>query len=126
MGIYAIGVDILEAKRIKDTIGRYPGFIKRIYTENEIKYCESKLKTKYLHYAVRFTAKEAVAKSLTEGIGKNISFKEIELDKESTGAPYIKLYGNAHKWCKKLKVREIKISVSMTEKYAAAFATSIL
>jgi len=126
VGIYAVGVDIIEVERIKGAIKKYPGFIERIYTEGEVKYCESKGKTRYLHYAARFAAKEACAKSLAQGMGKNIFFKEIELNNEDSGAPYIKLYGKTCSYSKKLRVKEIKISISTTDRYAVAFAISIL
>ena len=54
------GTDIIEIERIKESIENLgENFLKKIYTENEIKYCESKKNMKYQHYAARFAAKEA-------------------------------------------------------------------
>lgn len=124
MKVYLIGVDIIEVKRIKWAAEKYPNFIKRIYTDNEIKYCESKIKKKFLHYASRFAAKEAVSKSMGKGIGKDISFKDIELNNYKNGQPYVKLYGKTLNSSKKINIKDIKISVSATENYAVAFAMS--
>ena len=45
--------------KVKDSIDNLgENFINKIYTEDEIKYCESKKKQKYQHYAVRFAAKD--------------------------------------------------------------------
>jgi holo-[acyl-carrier protein] synthase len=81
MEIYGIGVDIVEVKRIKNAIKKNSGFLKRVYTSCEIDYCRSKKKGKYESFTARFAAKEAVAKSIRTGFGRNISFNEIEMDK---------------------------------------------
>ncbi|MDD3818737.1 MAG: holo-ACP synthase [Actinomycetota bacterium] len=126
MEIYGIGTDIIEVERIKYTIKRNSGFLKRVYTENEINYCERKKRNKYQSLAARFAAKEAVAKSLTEGIGKNVSLKEIELLNMDSGAPFIKLHGKTFEFSKNLKIKDIKISVSATENFAIACAIAII
>lgn len=60
------GNDIIKVSRIKDSIERIgENFIKRVYTEEEINYCESRRMCKYQSYAVRFAAKEAVYKALS-------------------------------------------------------------
>ena len=60
------GTDIIEIARIKETIEDTDGaFLKRVYTESEIAYCEAKKKMKYQHYAARFAAKEATFKAIS-------------------------------------------------------------
>ena len=56
------GTDIIEISRIKKSIedDEQERFRKRVFTEREIEYCESKRIQKYQHYAARFAAKEAV------------------------------------------------------------------
>src|SRR4030042_312637 len=88
MEIYGIGTDIIEVERIKSVIRKNSGFLKRVYTENEIDYCNRKNKGKFQSFAARFAAKEAVAKSLAEGVSRNISLNEIELANMDTGAPF--------------------------------------
>ena len=42
------GTDIIEIYRIKESIEKLgEAFLKRVFTEDEIKYCESKKKQKY-------------------------------------------------------------------------------
>ena len=42
------GIDIIEVERIKSSIDEMgDNFLNRVYTENEIQYCESKKKNKY-------------------------------------------------------------------------------
>ena len=43
--IYGIGVDLIEVKRIKSAIEKNHGFIKKVYTDSEVKYCAGKLRS---------------------------------------------------------------------------------
>lgn len=123
--VYGIGTDIIEVDRIAAAIEKNNTFKKRVYTVSEIKYCEKKAKGKYPSYAARFAAKEAVAKSLLEGVGKNVSLVEIELSKSGNGAPFIVLHGKTLEYSRTLGIAEIKISVSATNNFAVAYAISI-
>ena len=54
----ASGVDIVEIPRVQKSIEHIgKKFLDTIYTEEEIKYCESHKNNKYQHYAARFAAK---------------------------------------------------------------------
>ncbi len=125
MEIFGVGTDIIEVERIKSAIEKNKGFRLRVYTPGEIDYCEKKSRSRYPSYAARFAAKEAVAKALAEGVGKNVSLNEIELANRDSGAPYIKLYKGTADYGRKLKIREIKVSVSATQNFAVAFAMAI-
>ena len=58
------GVDIIEISRIKESIEKFENsFIDKVYTKNEIEYCEKYKSNKYEHYAARFSGKEALYKS---------------------------------------------------------------
>ena len=125
MEIFGVGTDIIEVDRIAAAIKKNHSFRDRVYTSSEIQYCENKVKGRYPSYAARFAAKEAVAKSLSEGLGENVSLAEIELANTTNGAPYIILHGKTLDYSRTLKIREIKISVSATENFAVAYAISI-
>jgi len=126
MEIYGIGTDIIEVERVKSAIKKNSGFLARVYTVNEVDYCSKKKKGKFPSFAARFAAKEAVAKSLAEGVTKNISLNEIEISNLNNGAPFVKLYGKTGEFSKKLKIKEIKVSVSATENFAVAYAVALI
>ena len=126
MEVYGVGTDIIEVDRIAAAIKKNAAFKKKIYTASEVMYCEGKLKEKYPSYAARFAAKEAVAKSLSEGVGKNVSLNEIELSHTDRGAPFITLHGGTLEYSRSKGIKEIKISVSATENFAVAYAISFL
>jgi len=126
--IFGIGTDIIEIKRIRSAIERNPGILKRIFTEKEISYCSRKgdISTRYICYAQRFAAKEAVSKALGTGLGKKIFLTEIEIQNKGNGKPLVKLSGKSKDFVSKNKISDIEISVSGTTGYAVAFSIACL
>ncbi|TDL84561.1 holo-ACP synthase [Vibrio vulnificus] len=88
--IKGIGVDITELDRMETLINRQPRLKERILTESEILIFE-KLngRRKVEYFAGRFAAKEAFSKANGTGIGKNLSFLDIEIISDDRGKPVI-------------------------------------
>ena len=88
------GNDIIKISRVKDTIEKLgETFTKRVYTEQEINYCESRRMCKYQSYAARFAAKEAVYKAISPETSEDITWQDIEIKRMENGKPIIKLNG---------------------------------
>ena len=88
--IKGIGVDITELDRMETLINRQPRLKERILTESEILIFE-KLngRRKVEYFAGRFAAKEAFSKANGTGIGKHLSFLDIEITSDDKGKPVI-------------------------------------
>ncbi len=115
------GTDIIEISRIKESIEKNgKAFLERVFTENEIEYCESKKKQKYQHYAARFAAKEAAFKALSWKIGDKYSvcWKDFEVINTEQGRPTLKIIGVDLK-----DIEDIDISISHCKEYAVANVT---
>ena len=115
----ACGTDIIEIERIKKSIESTNGrFIKEIYTEKEIEYCESKKRQKYQHYAARFSAKEAVFKALSVILEDkySLSWLDVEIINDENGRPYINFTNKTFD-----KLISIDISLSHCKEYAIAY-----
>ena len=115
------GTDIIEIYRIKESIEKSgEAFLNRVFTENEIKYCESKKKQKYQHYAARFAAKEAAFKALSWKIDDkfSISWKDFEVENNKQGRPTLKIVGVDLK-----DIENIDVSISHSKDYAVANVT---
>lgn len=112
------GTDIIEIERIKESIEKKgEQFINRIYTENEIEYCESKKDVKYQHYAARFSAKEAIFKAISKALDNKFSleWKNIEILNDENGRPNVKFIN-----FKVEGLKEIDLSISHCKQYAVA------
>jgi holo-[acyl-carrier protein] synthase len=119
--IFGIGTDIVDIIRLKKLFYRNKKFKDRIFSTQEIKYCESR-SDKIASYSKRFAAKEAFSKALGIGISNGISFNEISVKNYKNGAPFIELLGKTKTITKKLtkKKNRIYLSLSDEKKYALA------
>ena len=127
MKIFGIGTDIVNIKRMKKTLNaNRNNFKKRIFSKNEITYCEKK-KNPSSFYAKRFAAKEALSKALGTGIRKGINFKEIEILNDNFGKPSIYLKGSTANFLrKKIKTKKYSIYLSLSDDAPWAQATVII
>ena len=127
MKIFGIGTDIVNVRRMKKTLQDHNNsFKKRIFSSNEIIYCEKK-KHPETFYAKRFAAKEALSKALGTGIRKGINFKDIEIYNDDYGKPFIKLKGSTEKFLKKkIKKKKYLIYLSLSDDLPWAQATVII
>jgi holo-[acyl-carrier protein] synthase len=115
------GVDLVECERIARSIGQSgEAFLRRVFTESERSYCQSHARSAQ-SYAARWAAKEAVAKALGCGIGHGASLVEIEVTRDSAGQPGIQLHGTAAATAAAMGVQDIRLSLTHTAHYAAAF-----
>ena len=111
-----IGVDIIEIARIKKAADRWEQtFLKRVYTESELKIYGSRPSS----LAARFSGKEAVIKVLNS---KGIGLKEIEILSDTEGKPWVKLHGKAQRQAEQLGLVNLAISLSHCKDYAIACA----
>lgn len=117
--VRGIGTDILAYKRIRPALAE-ESFLKAVYTEAERKEAESRPDS-YRYYFSRFAGKEAVFKAL--GIHPDgIRLKEIEILTAETGAPVVRLDGETRRRAEEKQIREVLLSLSWEEEYAAAYA----
>ncbi|MFP4081862.1 MAG: holo-ACP synthase [Candidatus Aminicenantes bacterium] len=84
--ITGIGIDIIEVARIQRLVEKNPRFLQRIFTPEEISYCQEKI-NKYQHLAARFAAKEAFFKAL----GRRIKWTEVGVVNLSSGKPRLEI-----------------------------------
>ena len=126
MKIFGIGTDIVNIKRMEKSIKKYNKFKNKIFSEKEIKYCESK-KNPSSYYAKRYAAKEAFSKALGTGIRSGINFRNIEVSNNSQGKPSILLKGNVSNFLKKkIKNKKYNIYLSLSDDKPWAQATVII
>lgn len=115
--ILGIGNDLVEVERIRALFEKKgDSFLRRIFTEKEVRYCLSH-KDPAPYLAARFAAKEAVAKAWGVGIGKILSWTDIEVVKNAEGKPMVFL---SDKCLEKFPKSSIWLSISHTSRYALA------
>jgi holo-[acyl-carrier protein] synthase len=124
MHIVGIGTDIIECLRIAQMIERHGElFINRVYTDHEIAYCSAR-KAATQHYAGRWAAKEAVLKAHGTGWRRGISWRDIEVRNQPSGAPTVALRGGAREVLEQAGIQRIHLSISHCRSHAIAYAVA--
>ncbi len=118
--IVGTGIDISEVPRIAESIQRFGDrFLRRVFTEGEIKYCESKA-NRIERYAARFAAKEAAMKALGTGWSRGVRWRDIEVSRQPGRRPTIKFHGKAAEFAAKLNATNVALSLSHAPQQAIA------
>ena len=112
-----LGTDLIEINRIQHAIERSERFHKRVYTSQEIAYCESKHKGMYQSYAGIYAAKEAFLKALGTGLRYG-SWQDIEVGHTDLGAPKLYITGPFRELLDSQGLSKIIISISHCKDYA--------
>ena len=122
MSIIAVGMDLVRVERIAAVQSRRgAAFTRRIFTSREQGDCEHGREAA-LHYAGRFAAKEAVMKVLGTGWGQGVTWLDIEIRNEMSGAPTASLSGVAARHATERGIANIHISITHDGGMAAAVA----
>ena len=118
--IVGTGIDLAEVPRIQESIARFGDrFLRRIYTEGEIRYCDSKA-NRAERYAARFAAKEAAMKALGTGWSHGVRWRDCEVVRLPGGRPTIAFHGEAGEVAARLGVKHAALSLSHTAEQAIA------
>ena len=106
--IIGTGIDVIEVARVERALSNSvtgERFRKRVYTEGEIRYCESRGKARYQSYAARFAAKEAAMKALGTGWNHGVRWRDCEVTRMPGGRPTMLFHGKAGEFAAKLGVK---------------------
>lgn len=115
--ILGIGTDIIEVERVRRAVAK-EHFKRRVFTDTEINYCESRGQSAAASYAARFAAKEAFFKALGTGIVTQLT--DVEVVNDERGAPKINLRGKALTLAQTAGVEKISLSLSHSRDFATA------
>jgi holo-[acyl-carrier protein] synthase len=118
--IVGTGIDIAEVSRIANSIERFGRrFLERIFTPDEIRYCESKA-NKAERYAGRFAAKEAGMKAIGTGWNRGVRWQDIEVQRAAGSRPTVIFHGKAAEFFQKLGAVRAHLSITHTKDSAMA------
>ena len=122
MEILGLGVDICEIDRMERALARHPTLRERVFTAEERAYCDSRARPAE-SYAGRFAAREAVIKALGGYRGRG--WQEISVTRSPSGAPAIRLEGNAKARADVLGISKVLVSFTHERSSAVAFAVAV-
>jgi len=118
--IVATGIDLVEISRIEEIfLRRGDRFRDRVFTPAEIAYCES-VASRFASYAARFAAKEALMKALGTGWTEGVAWRDIEVMRNESGSPQLKLSGRALEKLKEIGAGRTHLSLTHSRDLAMA------
>ena len=117
--VVGTGIDIIEVDRVGQAASRQ-AFLDRIFTANEQAYFAERGQSAET-IAGTFAAKEATAKALAAGFN-GIRWTDIEILRDKSGKPYVKLWNAALKRMQNLGGSIVHLSISHIKALAVAQA----
>ncbi len=120
--IYGIGVDLVRVDRIEKAVARHGDrFLNRVFTPQEIAYCQSRHRQGVYQLAQRFAAKEAFSKALGVGLRQGgIRWREVEVLPDAMGKPEITVSGRAAQLCQAHGITRMHVSLTDEDHHAVA------
>lgn len=124
--IYGIGIDILSIQRVKIIYSKFQlKFAHKILSVKEFRYFINLHDNKKINFlAKRFCVKEAFAKSLRTGLRNPVLFRNIILNHNSFGHPYLTFSVNLQQWLTSEKIHKIHVSLSDEKDKVISFVIS--
>jgi holo-[acyl-carrier protein] synthase len=116
--IVGVGIDMIEVDRVMEKVGRNNGFKEKVFSKNEIEFCDSNRKSE--NYAARFAAKEAFLKATGFGLLLGNDLSQIEIISDANGKPSINLTGEFKQQADKNGWTKIHVSLSHLQQVACA------
>ena len=118
--VLGIGVDVIEVARVQNALEKYRERIEnRVFTAEERSDCAGRV-DRTLALAARFAAKEACLKALGTGWANGLSFRQVEVRRDPSGRPSIRLHGRAADMAAALGVTATYLSLSHQPSVAVA------
>jgi holo-[acyl-carrier protein] synthase len=121
MRIIAHGIDAVEVSRIESLLEEHgERFVDRCFSDVERAYADSGPTMRAQRYAARFACKEAVMKALGTGWTGGVSWRDIEVVREPTGQPRLRLSGRCAELAASLNISHWHLSITHTPTLALA------
>ena len=120
--IIGIGSDLIDIRRVKKTLERFPGkFEERCFTEIE-RTKSDKRRNRAESYAKRYAAKEACSKALGTGFRRGVFWSDMGVVNLPGGKPTMELTGGALKRLQEITPEGFvaKINLSITDEFPIA------
>ena len=123
--IVGLGTEITECLRIARLIQRHgEAFLGRIFTPEEIRYCQSRRQSTE-HFTARWAAKKAILKALGLSWQPGFQWRDIEVIADTDGQPMVVLHGPVKELAHQMGVRQVRLAIAYCRTHATADAIAL-
>jgi len=118
---FVVGIDLIRISDVADSIDRFGSrYTRRLFTVDEIRYCEEDPSRAPERFAARFAAKEATIKALRPGPDDRLDWRTVEVRRAPEGWCEIQLHAEAEALASRNGVGDLALSMSHEQDYATA------
>ena len=118
--IVGTGMDVAEVDRIKRSIERFGSrFLERVFTADEIRYCDTKANREELRMAASLP-EEAAMKALGTGWNRGVRWRDVEVRRMPGERPTVHFHGKGAEFFHKLGATRAHLSITHTTQLAVA------
>lgn len=115
-----VGIDLVSVDCVRESIRTHADrYLQRIYTDGELRDCQTAEGVAPERLAARFAAKEAAIKVLRPA-GEGVPWRSIELRRHPSGWTELELSGRAQALAAEAGVGDLAVSLTHDGDYAAA------
>jgi holo-[acyl-carrier protein] synthase len=112
-----VGIDLVKVATIAEAVEEHgQRYLDRVFTAQEQVDCRAQA----LRLAARFAAKEAVMKVLEVGSDQAVPWTDVEVVRQTSGAPTVALHGEAARIAQSKGIARLALSFTHEDEYAAA------
>ena len=122
MEVVGLGVDLVDVERVEAILARRRTFRERVFTPDEIAYCESQ-GSPAACYAARWAAREACRKAL--GGITDMAWTDVSVRRDASGSPHLTLRGSSKRRARELGVSDVFVTLTHERRTAAAFCLAV-
>lgn len=118
-----MGLDVVQVSRMERILVRRPRFASRVFSEEEVAYCDGRGVARAACYAARWAAREACAKALGGIPGGR--WRDIRVLRDHDGAVSIELVGTARARADEVGVDRVLVSLAHERDVAVAYCLAL-
>jgi holo-[acyl-carrier protein] synthase len=125
MGILGLGTQVMECARVRQLLDEHAdAFLKQVYTDREVRFCNSKKQTTE-QYTALWAAKEAVFRALGTTWRRGMSWTDVEVVYDNGGPPHAVVSGATRELMAARGVNHILLTVAFCRSFATATAIAV-
>ena len=122
MDIVGLGTQVMECARVRKLIDQHAeAFLKQVYTDREVQFCNGKKQTTE-HFTALWAAKEAVFRALGTTWKRGTNWTDVEVVCDNGNPPHVVLSGPTRELMASRGVNQILLTTAFCREFATATA----
>jgi holo-[acyl-carrier protein] synthase len=125
MAIIGLGTQVMECARVRQLIDEHAdAFLKQVYTDREVRYCNGKKQTTE-QYTALWAAKEAVFRALGTTWKRGVSWTDVEIVCDNGSPPHAVVNGPTRELMAARGANHLLLTLAFCRSFATATAVAV-